>query len=216
MKKYKSLFALAAVAVLALIIAFFAGTESKKSETAVDVPQTSSDTVVKHKVTTIEVPYEEVPSEPEESPEVSKPEENKPHESQEKKEKTCLLSVRCDTILNNLDSLDEDKIEIIPKDGIILGEKTVPINEGDSVFDVLQRELRNNNIHLEFVKTPAFNSAYIEGIANIYEFDCGELSGWMYKVNGEIPDYGCSLYYLKDGDKVEWVYTCDLGADIGG
>ena len=216
MKKYKSLFALAAVAVLALIIAFFAGTESKESETAVDVPQASSDTVVKHKVTTIEVPYEEVPSEPEESPEVSKPEENKPKESHEKKEKTCLLSVRCDTILNNLDSLDEDKIEIIPKDGIILGEKTVPINDGDSVFDVLQRELRNNNIHLEFVKTPAFNSAYIEGIANIYEFDCGELSGWMYKVNGEIPDYGCSLYYLKDGDKVEWVYTCDLGADIGG
>lgn len=216
MKKYKSLFALVAVAVLALIIAFFAGTESKKSETAVDVPQVSSDTVVKHKVTTIEVPYEEVPSEPEESPEVSKPEENKPQESHEKKEKTCLLSVRCDTILNNLDSLDEDKIEIIPKDGIILGEKTVPINDGDSVFDVLQRELRNNNIHLEFVKTPAFNSAYIEGIANIYEFDCGELSGWMYKVNGEIPDYGCSLYYLKDGDKVEWVYTCDLGADIGG
>ncbi len=216
MKKYKSLFALAAVAVLALIIAFFAGTESHESETAVDVPQASSDTVVKHKVTTIEVPYEEVPSEPEEIPEVSKPEENKPQESHEKKEKTCLLSVRCDTILNNLDSLDEDKIEIIPKDGIILGEKTVPINDGDSVFDVLQRELRNNNIHLEFVKTPAFNSAYIEGIANIYEFDCGELSGWMYKVNGEIPDYGCSLYYLKDGDKVEWVYTCDLGADIGG
>lgn len=216
MKKYKSLFVLAAVAVLALIIAFFAGTESHENETAVDVPQASSDTVVKHKVTTIEVPYEEVPSEPEESPEVSKPEENKPQESHEKKEKTCLLSVRCDTILNNLDSLDEDKIEIIPKDGIILGEKTVPINDGDSVFDVLQRELRNNNIHLEFVKTPAFNSAYIEGIANIYEFDCGELSGWMYKVNGEIPDYGCSLYYLKDGDKVEWVYTCDLGADIGG
>ena len=216
MKKYKSLFVLAAVAVLALIIAFFAGTESKEIETAVDVPQASSDTVVKHKVTTIEVPYEEATSEPEESPEVSKPEENKPQESHEKKEKTCLLSVRCDTILNNLDSLDEDKIEIIPKDGIILGEKTVPINDGDSVFDVLQRELRNNNIHLEFVKTPAFNSAYIEGIANIYEFDCGELSGWMYKVNGEIPDYGCSLYYLKDGDKVEWVYTCDLGADIGG
>ena len=157
MKKYKSLFALAAVAVLALIIAFFAGTESHESETAVDVPQASSDTVVKHKVTTIEVPYEEVPSEPEESPEVSKPEENKPKESHEKKEKTCLLSVRCDTILNNLDSLDEDKIEIIPKDGIILGEKTVPINDGDSVFDVLQRELRNNNIHLEFVKTPALN-----------------------------------------------------------
>ena len=56
----------------------------------------------------------------------------------------------------------------------------------------------------------------IEGIANLYEFDCGELSGWMYKVNDWFPNYGCSRYELKDGDKVEWVYTCDLGKDVGG
>ena len=216
MKKYKSIFIIATAAVLALIIAFSYGPEPTEKKTGGDEPQIPEKTVVKHKVTTIEVPYEEEPSEPEEIPEASKPEERKAQESHEKKEQTCTLSVRCDTVLNNLDLLDEDKVGIIPKDGIILGEKTVTINEGDSVFDVLQRELKDNNIHLEFVKTPAFNSAYIEGIANLYEFDCGELSGWMYKVNGEVPDYGCSLYYLKDGDKVEWVYTCDLGADIGG
>ena len=61
-----------------------------------------------------------------------------------------------------------------------------------------------------------YNSAYIEGIGNIYEFDCGELSGWLYKVNGNFPSYGCSRYKLKPGDKVEWVYTCDLGNDVGG
>ena len=27
-------------------------------------------------------------------------------------------------------------------------------------------------------KTPIYNSAYIEGIHNLYEFDCGSLSGW--------------------------------------
>ena len=73
-----------------------------------------------------------------------------------------------------------------------------------------------NKIHLEFEDTPIYNSVYIEGIANIYEFDCGELSGWMYKVNGWFPNYGCSRYQLKAGDKIEWVYTCDLGNDIGG
>lgn len=36
--------------------------------------------------------------------------------------------------------------------------------------------------------TPAYNSAYIEGIGNLYEFDCGNLSGWMYSVNGVWPD----------------------------
>ena len=64
--------------------------------------------------------------------------------------------------------------------------------------------------------TPIYNSAYIEGIANLYEFDCGELSGWMYKVNGWFPNYGCSRYRLTEGDVVEWVYTCDLGNDVGG
>ena len=53
-------------------------------------------------------------------------------------------------------------------------------------------------------------------IANLYEFDVGELSGWMYKVNGWFPNYGCSRYLLADGDNVEWVYTCDLGSDVGG
>ena len=38
----------------------------------------------------------------------------------------------------------------------------------------------------------------------------------MYKVNGVFPNYGCSKYTLKNGDVVEWVYTCDLGRDVGG
>lgn len=69
---------------------------------------------------------------------------------------------------------------------------------------------------MEFSNTPMYNSAYIEGINNLYEFDCGELSGWAYKVNQWFPNYGASRYLLKDGDVIEWLYTCDLGTDIGG
>lgn len=43
----------------------------------------------------------------------------------------------------------------------------------------------------------------------------GPLSGWMYKVNGEFPGYGSSKYKLSNGDVIEWVYTCDLGRDVG-
>ena len=50
---------------------------------------------------------------------------------------------------------------------------------------------------------------------NIYEFDVGKLSGWMYAVNGWYPNYGCSQYLLEDGDEICWRYTCDLGADVG-
>lgn len=132
------------------------------------------------------------------------------------KQLTCTLSVRCDTILSNIERLDSEKVDIVPKDGVILAEKTVTFYKGESVFNVLMREMKRNKIHLEFENTPIYNSAYIEGIANLYEFDCGELSGWMYKVNDWFPNYGCSRYQLKDGDKIEWVYTCDLGKDVGG
>lgn len=130
------------------------------------------------------------------------------------KEMSCTLTIRCDTLLNNLDKLEEAKWMLIPKDGVILAEKTVTFYEGESVFNVLLRETRKNGIHMEYVSTPIYNSAYIEGIHNLYEFDCGELSGWMYSVNGWFPNYGSSRYGLKEGDRIEWVFTCALGKDV--
>lgn len=132
------------------------------------------------------------------------------------KELTCTLSVRCDTILDNMSDFDKDKAEILPNNGIILKETEVVFYEGETVFNLLRREMKKNKIHMEFNEVPMYGSAYVEGIANIYEFDCGELSGWMYKVNDWFPNYGCSRYKLKEHDKVEWIYTCDLGRDIGG
>ena len=129
---------------------------------------------------------------------------------------TCTLSVRCDTILDNIAWLDPEKVELVPEDGVLFPVTEVTFYEGESVFNVLQREMRKAGIHMEFADTPMYNSAYIEGIGNLYEFDCGELSGWMYKVNGWFPNYGCSRYQLQEGDVVEWVYTCDLGEDVGG
>ena len=132
------------------------------------------------------------------------------------KQLTCTLTITCKTILDNMDDLDPEKIELVPEDGVILTEKTVTFYEGENVFQLLRREAKANKIHMEFEETPIYNSAYIEGIHNLYEFDCGELSGWMYSVNGWYPNYGCSRYQLKEGDQVEWIYTCDLGRDIGG
>jgi hypothetical protein len=129
---------------------------------------------------------------------------------------TCTLSVRCDTILDNISWLDPEKVELVPADGVIFATATVTFYEGESVFNVLQREMKKAGIHMEFENTPMYNSAYIEGIHNLYEFDCGELSGWMYKVNDWFPNYGCSRYQLKEGDVIEWVYTCNLGIDVGG
>ena len=128
----------------------------------------------------------------------------------------CTFSISCATVLDNMDILDKSKKEIIPDDGWILKPVTVTFNEGESVFDVLKQVCKDNKIQLEFSFTLIYNSAYIEGINNLYEFDCGSLSGWMYEVNEWFPNYGCSRYEVKNGDVIEWQYTCDLGGDIGG
>ena len=147
-----------------------------------------------------------------------KPEKEPTEEEQTKvddKRNLCTLSVRCDTINQNLELLDKSKHGLIPTDGVILNNKNISFEEGDSVFDVLLREMKNNNIHFEYVKTPMYDGVYIEGIGNIYEFDCGARSGWLYCVNGEFPGYSSSQYKLKSGDVIEFLYTCDMGKDVG-
>ena len=128
---------------------------------------------------------------------------------------TCTISISCETILDNMDKCAESKKALVPEDGIILPATEVTFSDGESVFDVLQRVCKDNKIHMESSFTPVYNSAYIEGIHNLYEFDVGKFSGWMYAVNGWFPNYGCSRYQLKNGDVVEWCYTCDLGEDLG-
>jgi len=127
---------------------------------------------------------------------------------------TVTLSVRCDTLLDNMHMLDREKHELVPADGVIFPETLVIVNENENVFDVLQREMRNAGIHMAFRWTPVFDSVYIEAINNLYEFDAGPLSGWMYRVNNGIPGFGASMYALEPGDKIEWLYTIDLGRDL--
>ena len=127
---------------------------------------------------------------------------------------TCTFSISCETILDNMDKCVENKKFLVPKDGIISPATEVEFSEGESVFDVLQRVCRDNAIHMESNWTPMYNSAYVEGINNLYEFDGGRWSGWMYCVNDWYPNYGCGVYFVKPGEVIEWNYTCDLGCDL--
>ena len=128
----------------------------------------------------------------------------------------CTITIVCDTILDNLDNLEEEKAPYVPKDAVILPKTQVSFTEGDTVFEVLQKVCAAAELQIEYSWTPMYNSYYIEGINHLYEFDCGNESGWMYKVNEWFPNYGCSAYTLKNGDDIVWCYTCNgLGADVG-
>ncbi len=130
---------------------------------------------------------------------------------------TCTITIVCDTILNNWDSLDPAKAAYVPSNGCILSAATIEFSEGETVFDVLNRACSTYGIQLEYSWTPMYDSYYIEGINNLYEFDCGAESGWMYKVDGWFPNYGCSSFELTGGENIVWCYTCvGLGADVGG
>lgn len=128
---------------------------------------------------------------------------------------TCTISIECSTILNNWDDLNEAKADFVPSDGWILYTSEVEYSPGETVYDVLYRVCKDTSIQMSAKYTPAYGSYYVEGINQLYEFDCGELSGWMYSVNGWFPNYGCSQYEVSDGDIIEWRYTCDLGRDVG-
>lgn len=118
-----------------------------------------------------------------------------------------VMSIRCDTIK------DREKVnDYIPDDGVILDETTFSISEGDTVYDVLLNASMTRGVAVD--NRGAQGAAYIAGINFLYEFDYGALSGWMYRVNGKFPDVGCQSYTLSDGDRIEWLYTTDIGHDL--
>ena len=134
----------------------------------------------------------------------------------ENPENLCTITIRCDTIFDNADSMEEAKLPYVPEDGQILPEITVEFTPGETVFDVLKRVCEASDLQIEYSWTPLYDSYYIEGINHLYEFDCGFESGWMYKVNGWFPNYGCSAYTLQGGEEIVWAYTCvGLGMDLG-
>lgn len=141
---------------------------------------------------------------------------DKEEPSTEEKKLSCTITIRCDTILNNWDNLEAEKAPYVPTDGCILPVTAVEFTEGETVFDVLKRVCETYGIQIEYSWTPMYDSYYIEGINNLYEFDCGSESGWMYKVNEWFPNYGCSSYELTGGETIVWCYTCvGLGTDVG-
>lgn len=164
-------------------------------------------------------PAPDTSSKPEETTPPTDPQPETPSSSQntqpEEQATTCSISIVCTTVLDHLDWLTPGKEDILPAGGVMLSATEVEPQEGETVFSLLQQVTRENGIPMEANFTPGTGSAYVEGIGNLYEFDCGQRSGWLYFVNGISPGYSCSEYTLKPGDRVEWIYTCDLGQDVG-
>ncbi|WP_262495811.1 S-layer homology domain-containing protein [Paenibacillus sp. B2(2019)] len=109
-------------------------------------------------------------------------------------------------------TLSVDKLTI--KKGYVIPSVQVELLSGDTVWSVFERVLDSRGIDYRYSWNSTFGSVYVESIAGDGEFDHGSGSGWMYNVNGKYPNYGASSYNLSAGDKIQWRYTTNLGADL--
>lgn len=123
----------------------------------------------------------------------------------------CTVTVRASSTSQPEDEDPVVYIRVADPQGTTYCSKTeYVLEDGETAFSLLLKT------GLEVASRNSEFGVYVEAIEGLGEFDEGTGSGWMYKVNSEFPEYSSSLYELKDGDYVQWIYTRDLGNDVGG
>lgn len=115
-----------------------------------------------------------------------------------------VLTVNC----KNAVDAENDIALKIASDGFIINNKNVELKENSTVFDLMT----DSGLVIGF--SSSGTGKYIYSINSLAEKDCGNKSGWIYKVNGSVPQKACSDYVLQEGDTVEWVYTLNGGRDV--
>lgn len=130
------------------------------------------------------------------------------------------LSIECKTAAENLSLLPEElrSERYVPRDGYILPPTKLALEKDETAYSLFLRAAKYYEIPFEAQAAGdnSLGTAYIQSINQLSEFDGGELSGWMYSVNGEFPSAGCDSFTVSDGDVVRFVYSFDLGKDVGG
>lgn len=134
--------------------------------------------------------------------------QKKKEQKTSKKKYSCTIYISAARLLKS-DSVSDAVKSIVPADGVILSKRKVTLKSGDTVKSVLNRVAKEQNITIT-----TKGSDYVSGIAGISEFDGGDLSGWMYSVNGIFPQKSYNQYKLKNGDDIAWRYTLNMGEDL--
>lgn len=98
------------------------------------------------------------------------------------------------------------EIEAVHEDGRVLVEKTaVPLPEGADVLDALTLAAKEQNVPV--VITGAAPTRYVEGIGGLFALDEGDMSGWLYFVNGESATVSADSHTVSDGDEYRFLFV---------
>ena len=95
-------------------------------------------------------------------------------------------------------------VKAIDNNGVLQLNAEVPFNEGSSVFDYLLEAGKNEKIVISY--SGGKSSAYVEGINNLFEFDRGAESGWIYTVDNIKFSVGSAKTYPNAGSVIVWKY----------
>lgn len=114
--------------------------------------------------------------------------------------------------------------------GITTEAQTVPVVAGENGMGALANYAAMN----EIVATDSVGnqitseSSYLDAIAGVNSYNAGTYTywgytspsgGWMFSVTRGsetlFPNIAANTFHLMPGDVVTWVYSCDLGNDVG-
>lgn len=85
--------------------------------------------------------------------------------------------------------------------GLVSGSGTFTFEEGATVYDALCA------LGFSIGSQDSIHGVYVSSINGLAEKEHGASSGWMYAVNGKLPNMACSAYKLVDGDSIQWRYV---------
>lgn len=111
----------------------------------------------------------------------------------------------------NNESLDSDIKEKI-NNGIILSAENLEISRDCTAGDATKLACQIHSIALD--SEVSSYGLFVKGISGVENSMFGDMSYWLFRVNGETPEVGADYVTLNDGDIVEWVYTCNGGDDL--
>lgn len=121
------------------------------------------------------------------------------------------LTIDATRAYNNA-SLPQNIKDSLQNEGMLIKNAVLTLSKGKTVTETFSL-LRTYDIAI--VSESGATGTFVTSIQGLENGACGAASGWLFRFNGEFPSEGIDRIELHNGDKVEWLFSCDGGADVG-